>query len=387
MMQNQTMSASKASPMYAYVGSRTTRQRNAKGDGINVYTVDPKCGKWTHLQLVEDLVNPSFLALDRDHRTLYSVHGDMESVSALAIDPTTGLLRFLNQQSTGGANPVHLVTDPTNRHLIVANYATGSIATLPLREDGSLEPLTSLTEVKGTPGPHKIQQTSPHPHQAPFDPSGRYLVVPDKGVDTISVFRFDTDGGKLAPTPVGQVKTRSGAGPRHIAFHPTLPYAYVMNELDSSVTAYQFDAGNGQLTPLQILPTIPSNYFTDNTGAAITVSPNGRFLYASNRGHDSIVQFGIDQKTAELTPISWTSSYGNGPRFMCLDPPGLSMYVANENSHTIVQFHVQQHTGHLAPSGQVIETGSPVSIVFATPRLEQCYNCSPEFYRLKTVAK
>ncbi|RJF95469.1 lactonase family protein [Noviherbaspirillum saxi] len=353
--------------MYAYVGSRTTRQRNAQGNGVNVYAIDAESGKWTHLQLVGDLVNPSFLALGRDHQTLYTVHGDMDAVSALAIDAKTGLLRFLNQQSTGGSNPVHLVTDPANRLLIVANYATGSIATLPLSQDGSLEPLNSLIEVIGPPGPHKTQQTSPHPHQAAFDPSGRYVVVPDKGVDTLFVFRFEPDSGNLVPEPLSQVKARSGAGPRHIAFHPTLPYAYVMNELDSSVTAYRFDADSGRLTPLQIIPTIPSNYFGDNTGAAITVSSSGRFLYASNRGHDSILQFSVDEGTGELTQIGWTGSQGICPRFMCLDPDGLFMYVANESSHTIVQFHIHQETGHLAPSGQVIGTGSPVSIVFATP--------------------
>jgi 6-phosphogluconolactonase (cycloisomerase 2 family) len=351
--------------MFVYVGSRTTKERNARGQGINVYRMNPESGHWSHVQLVGDLVNPSFLAIDQSRKFLYSVHGDFSEISAFAIDVDTGVLTFINQQSTCGKNPVHLVVDKTNRFVIVANYATGTLAVLPKHADGALDPVAQLVELPGKPGPHKVQQTSSHPHHLPFDPAGRFIVVPDKGLDRIFSFAFDAAAGKLSPAEVPFVTSREGSAPRHVAFHPSAPYAYVFNELNSTITVYRYTAGRGQLDPVQIIPSLPDTFFGENTGAEIEVAPSGSFLYASNRGHDSIGVFAIDRGSGRIAPVGWRSTCGDGPRFFALDPSGNFLYAANESSDTIVPFRVDGATGKLSPAGEVINTGSPVCIIFS----------------------
>jgi 6-phosphogluconolactonase (cycloisomerase 2 family) len=351
--------------MFAYVGSRTTRERNARGNGINVYRMDRSTGAWTHVQLVKELINPSFLALDNEQRFLYSVHGDLSEISAFRRDAGTGALTFLNRQSTGGTNPVHLVVDPSNHFVVVANYETGSLATLPINADGSLGTVVDLIRLPGDPGPHKTQQKGAHPHDVPYDPKRRFIVVPDKGLDRIFVFRLDSATGKLTPNTPPYVKAREGSGPRHVAFQPNSRFAYVVNELDSSVTMYRYDDAGGTLEPVEILPLTPSNFVNDNTGAEIAVAASGRFAYVSNRGHDSITIFSIDGNAGTLTPVKWVPSQGKGPRFFAIDPSGKFLYAANENSDTIVTFRLDQSSGDLVPTGQVVQTGSPVCIVFA----------------------
>ena len=180
--------------MFAYVGSRTTRERNARGDGISVYRCDPATGSLDLDQVVGDLVNPSFLALNRGATRLYAVHGDMEEISALRIEPGTGRLSSLNRQSTGGRNPVHLALDPTERFIVVSNHLSSSLAVLPIDAGGALEPLTQLLPLSGEPGPHRKEQPFAKPHYNLFDPSGRFVVVPDKGVDRVFCLRFAADG-------------------------------------------------------------------------------------------------------------------------------------------------------------------------------------------------
>jgi 6-phosphogluconolactonase (cycloisomerase 2 family) len=358
------MGAAQPQPgLYAYIGCRTTKERNARGKGLSVYRVDRATGEWTLVQLVEGLDNPSFLALDRTNRFLYSVHGDLGDVSAHAIDPASGRLTLLNRRSTGGRNPVHLAADPTNRQLVVANYATGTVVLLPIQADGSLGEVVDMAALPGTPGPHRTQQGSSHPHDVPFDPSGRFVIVPDKGLDRVFAFQVDAAAGKLVPASVPSVASREGAGPRHVAFHPSMSLAYVMNELDSSITTYRFDAQTGRLTPLQIVSTLPSDYTGNNTGAEIAVSRSGRFLFGSNRGHDTVVTMAIDAKTGLLSPQSWTGTAGQGPRFFALDPADETLYAANENSDSIVALRVTA-AGALAPTGKTVHTGSPVCIVF-----------------------
>jgi len=356
--------AAKPQPgLYAYVGCRTTRERNARGKGLSVYRVDRATGEWTLVQLVEGLDNPSFLAFDRTNHFLYSVHGDLSDVSAYAVDPTSGQLTLLNRRSTGGKNPVHLAADPTNRQLVVANYATGTVVLLPIQADGSLGEVVDMAALPGNPGPHRTQQGSSHPHDVPFDPNGRFVIVPDKGLDRVFVFQVDAIAGKLVPASVPSVASREGAGPRHAAFHPSMPLAYVMNELDSSITTYRFDTQTGRLTPLQIVSTLPPDYTGNNTGAEIAVSRSGRILFGSNRGHDTIVTMAIDAKTGLLSPRSWVGTDGQGPRFFALDPADEMLYAANENSDSIVALRVTA-AGTLAPTGQRVHTGSPVCIVF-----------------------
>jgi 6-phosphogluconolactonase (cycloisomerase 2 family) len=350
-------------PMFAYVGSRTTRERNARGEGLSVFAVDALSGALSPVQVVRDLVNPSYLALNRAGTRLYTVHGDQSEVSAFAVDRATGRLSFINRQSTEGKNPVHLALDGDERHLVVTNHIGSSLAVLPIAADGSLLPLGQLAKVDGPIGPHRVEQKQPKPHFNAFDPSGRFVLVPDKGCDRVWSYRFDD--GKLTPCEPAFVAAREGAGPRHMAFHPRQPWAYVVNELDSTVTAYRFDAATGALSPFQWLPALPFNYTGDSRCAAIGIDAAGRCLYASNRGHDSIAVFRIDGTTGQLSFVEATPTLGRTPRAFTLSPDGRLLYALNEDSDSIATFAVAADTGRLTPTGQPVATGSPVCLVFS----------------------
>ncbi len=353
--------------MFVYVGCYTTPDRAGTGEGITAYRMDDHTGEWTHLQLLTGIANPSFLALDPARRFLYCVHGgnDFSAVSAFAIAPDSGHLTFLNSQQSGGRNPVSVDVHPSGRALVVANYMDGTVATLPINPDGTLAPLNTVLLQTGDPGPDRVEQAGPHPHHSPFDPAGRFVAVPDKGLDRTFIYRFDAERGTIAPNEPPFVQARAGAGPRHIAFHPDAPYAYLLNELDATITAYEYDTERGVLEPRQLIGTLPPAYTGRSTGAEIAVAPSGRFLYASNRGHDSIAIFAIDAHTGTLTVVGWEPTQGTMPRFFALDPSGQFLYVANQSSDTIVAFRVDAATGGLTPTGHVVRIGSPVCIVFA----------------------
>ncbi|WP_420394143.1 lactonase family protein [Acuticoccus sp.] len=352
--------------MFVYVGCRTTRERGAQGRGIEVFAEDDG-GRWRHVETVGDLVNPSFLTLDRTGRTLYAVHGDRSEASAFARDPKTGRLSFLGRGSTGGRNPVHLALDPTGRWLITVNYATGTVASLPVDDGGALGPPAHLLDVPGEIGPHRVEQAGAHPHHCPFDPGGRFIVVPDKGLDRVFVLGLDVATGTLALADPGWVATREAAGPRHVAFHPGRPFAFVANELDSTVTTYGFDAERGTLTPLFVVPTLPREFTANNRVAGIVTGADGSTIYVSNRGHDSVAVLACDPDSGALSPRSWRPSGGTTPRFITLDPRGTTLHVANETSHTVVSFPVDPRDGSLGEPSRAVETGSPTCIVFASP--------------------
>lgn len=351
--------------MYAYVGSRTTRERNARGEGISVFKVNAATGQLERVQVVADLVNPSFLARNRQGDVLYVIHGDQQEVSAFRVDASDGTLRFLNRQSCQGKNPVHLALDPTERFLVVSNHLSGSLAVLPLALDGSLGEVSQIVPLEGTPGPHKTEQPFSKPHFNPFDPSGRFVVVPDKGLDRIFCFRFAN--GQLQPAARASVTTRENAGPRHLAFHPTEPFAYVVNELDSSVTAYRFSAETGDLQPLQVLSALPDHFTGNSRASGIVVDHAGRTLYASNRGYDSIAIFRIEPGTGRLAFMGTQASEGRTPRFFTLSPDGRMLFVLNEDSDSIVPFTVHESSGLLRPTGLSVSCGSPVCMVFSPP--------------------
>lgn len=350
-------------PTFAYIGCRTTKARNARGKGLSVCRLDQPSGAWTLVQCVEGLVNPSYLAFDRDRRVLYVVHGDHAEVSAFRIDAHDGTLAFINQQSTYGLNPVHLAVDPSNRFLVVANYATGSIASLPVRQDGGLDPVCDLLLLPGKTGPHREGQSFSHPHQVLLDPSKSCFIIPDKGLDATFVVGIDGDRGKLRLHEARSV-ARPGAGPRHAVFHPTAPILYVLNELDSTVTTCHYDVATRTITALEVVTTQPADFFGANTGAAIEILPSGRFVYVSNRGHDSVAIFAVDPASYRLKAAGRAQSKGSVPRCIALDPSGQMLFVANEGSDTIVLFQIDQESGALTPTGQVLETGSPVCILF-----------------------
>ncbi|MGV7217111.1 lactonase family protein [Bradyrhizobium sp. UFLA05-112] len=350
---------------FVYVGARTTKERNARGDGLNVYAMDNATGAWRHVQLLGDLVNPSFLAFDRTRRFLYTVHGDLSDITAMAIDPASGRLAVINRQSTEGKNPVHLAIDPTNRFVVVANHITSTLALLPRQDDGSLGAVIDLVKLEGKIGPHRVEQPFAKPHQVEFDPSGAFIVVPDKGLDLVFTYRIDAERAKLvlAGKPV---QAREGAGPRHVAFHPQGRLAYVVNELDSTVTAYRFDPATGALNPFQIASAVPDAYTGNSRAAEIAVSSDGRFVYASNRGDDSIATFAIDQVTGRLSSVGWTPSGGKTPRFFALASSDTLLFAANEDTDTVKLFKRDTTSGRLIATDQVVHIGSPVCILFKT---------------------
>lgn len=349
--------------MYAYVGSRTTRERNARGDGITVYRVDQQIGTLELVQVVGDLVNPSFLALNRAGDRLYTVHGDRSEVSAFAVDPLDGTLSLINTQSCEGRNPVHLALDPTERFMVVSNHLSGTLAVLDVNVDGSLGEVSQQVQLEGPIGPHRVEQPCAKPHFNPFDASGNFVLVPDKGLDRVFSFRFDN--GKLFPAEQPCVITREGAGPRHIALHPNASLAFVINELDSTVTSYRFDAASGGLEPLQVLSSLPSTFTGNSRASEIQIDRNGRFLYASNRGYDSIAVFAIDTHSGLLTLVDVASTAGRTPRFFALTPNQRFVFALNEDSDSIVALAVDAEHGRLSKTGFSVSTGSPVCLVFS----------------------
>jgi len=350
--------------MYAYVGSRTTRERNARGEGISIFKVDTARGTLTTVDVVRNLVNPSFLTLSHDGQYLYTVHGDESEASAFKVDKATGLLTFINRQGTQGKNPVHLALDPTGRFLVVSNHIGASLAVLPVSVDGSLGELTQLVKLEGPIGPHRVEQKQSKPHFNPFDPTGGFVIVPDKGLDRVFTFRFDQ--GRLTPATPAFVETRETAGPRHIVFHPSAPIAYVVNELDSTVTAYRSTPATGALIPFQILSTLPASFTGNSRASEIQIDAAGRFLYASNRGFDSIAVFRIEPGTGALTFVNAQATQGKTPRFMTATPDGRFMFALNEDSDSIVTLAVDSATGTLSPTGASVTSGSPVCMVFSS---------------------
>ncbi len=343
---------------FAYVGCFTTATRGARGDGIHVHAIDPATGAWIPVQHLPGLMNPSFLVFAPDRRTLYAVHGDADYASAYARDDVTGLLRPLGQAATGGGNVVHQAIAPSGRHLVVANYGSGTVAVLPIGNDGALAPFSFLASMPGRPGPHPVEQAGSHPHQILFDPSGRFVLVPDKGHDEVAVFAFDADQGRLELRSV--MPARSGAGPRHAAFHPRLPVCWVLNELDSSVTTCRW--ASGRLEPVAVIPTLPGDFAGTSTAAAIAATADGHIVYVSNRGHDSIAVFGTDDADGRLRQLGWTQAPGRGPRFIALHDDIL--FVASEQDDLIGRF-VSDPGGGLGPVGEIVPSPSPVTIAFA----------------------
>jgi 6-phosphogluconolactonase (cycloisomerase 2 family) len=348
--------------MFVYVGGYTTPDRDGRGDGINVFRMDTPGGAWTHVQHLGGLENPSLFTLTRDSSRLYSVHGGRNLVSAFARDAVSGRLTLLNQQDCQGNNPVDSALDPSERFLVVGNYGTGAVAVMPLDGDGRLQPVSQLVTLQGTPGPDPHHQASSHPHAVIFDPSGRFVVVPDKGFDRTFFFRFES--GRIVPTAQGSMPSRAGAAPRHTTFHPTLPILYVNNELDSTVTVYRWDSATGAVAEAQVTTTIPGGHAGRNTTAEIAASAGGRFLYVSNRGQDSIVRFKVDPAAGLLTFDGFTPTGGVRPRFFALTPAGDWLYAANQDSDDITAFRVDPADGGLHAAGVVARIGSPSAISF-----------------------
>ncbi|HKU69844.1 MAG TPA: lactonase family protein [Burkholderiales bacterium] len=347
-------------PRFAYVGCFSTEKRKAKGKGVALFRIDGK-GKWTFVEVCDVIPNPSFIALHPSQRFLYSAHGDSDEVCSYARDPQSGKLTFLNKQKTEGDNSSTVEVHRDGRWLLLS---TGpGVAIFPIKSDGSLGPHSDLVVPEGEIAPLRDEQEGPHPHQAIFDLTGKYVIVPDKGLDRIQVFRFDAERGKITTCDI--VEARYGAVPRHFAFHPSKPYAYLLAENDSTVFAFHWNTGTGKLKPFQRVTTLPDDYVGNNMAAEIAILPSGKFLYASNRGHESIAIYAV-RANGTVKVIGWEPVQGKKPRFFCLSPDASKLYAANEDSHTIVEFRVNPKTGKLKATGQIIQTGSPTCVVFAS---------------------
>jgi 6-phosphogluconolactonase len=367
-----SIAQSAAAPLVAYVGCYTgpgggstlPMAQQGHGQGIKVYRMDPSTGSLTEIQLLKTLDNPSFLAIDPTQRVLIAIHGSTTSqVSSYAIDPSSGTLTFLSSQSSNGTNPVYPVVSADSRWVMIANYTGGTIAAYPLGEDGRLGEATHVVTHSGPLGPDPAQN-APHPHQITWDPEYRHVLVPDLGLDKVLIYQFDPSGGKFRPNDFPYLVLPPGSGPRHMAFHPSGGYAYVLNERNSTMTACAYDREKGALQPLQTLSMLPSDFKEPSAAAEVVVHPSGQFVYGSNRGHESIVSFAIDQASGMLSPIEWTPIGGKTPRHFNLDPTGSYLYAEGFDSDSIKIFGVDGATGRLTPTGQAIETGSPVCLIF-----------------------
>jgi 6-phosphogluconolactonase len=353
-----------------YVGTYTTGKRS---EGVYLYDLDLSTGEVRHVATTSGVVDPSFLTIASNRRYLYAVNEVEEfdgkksgAVSAFAIDRRTGSLRLLNQQASMGGAPCYVILDQTGKFVLVANYVGGNVSVLPVRNDGSLGEATDLKQNSGK-SINTERQEAPHAHCVELDRTNRFAYVCDLGTDKIMIFRFDPKRGKLTPGRTSSVELKPGAGPRHLTFHPGGRYAYVINELHATVTVLVHDQTHGNLKEVQTVATLPQNFTGANTSADIHVSPDGRFLYCSNRGHDSIAAFKINPRNGELTFIAHESTGGKTPRNFAVDPTGAFLLVANQNSDNIVSFRRNRRTGELSATGHTAEVPAPVCLKFTNP--------------------
>jgi 6-phosphogluconolactonase len=286
-------------------------------------------------------------------------------VTAFAVDRSSGKLAALNQEASVGSGPAHLVVDKTGSSVLVANYGGGSVAVLPIGSDGNLGKASAFVQHTGSSIDPK-RQKEPHAHSITVDPANRFAYAADLGVDKVLIYRFDAKRGALVANDPPFASVRPGAGPRHFAFHPQRRFAYVINEMALTITAFAHDTSRGALAELQTVSTLPPDHATQAgySTADVQVHPSGRFLYGSNRGHDSIVVFAIDQKTGRLALIEHESTQGSTPRAFGIDPSGRYLLAANQRSDSVVVFRIDQQTGSLTPAGHTIRIGSPVCVKF-----------------------
>ena len=342
-----------------YIGSYASGAQ----DGIHVHQLDMSNGALTAQSSIGGIDNPSFLAISPDHRHLYAIGEVSEvngqsggAVAAFAIDQQSGALSHINTESSVGAGPCHISIDHTGCHAFVANYGGGSVAVLPINEDGSLGPASDFSQHEGS-SVDPARQKEPHAHSFFVSPNNRYALAPDLGLDQIKVYAIDHQNGKLTEQEPGRVDP--GQGPRHLDFHPDNGHLYVINEMGNTITVFDFDEEAGTLTAGQTISTLPEGYAEVSHTADIHVHPNGKFVYGSNRGHDSIAVYAV-QEDGSLESVEIVSAGGQGPRNFGLDPTGTYLIVGGGSSNDIFTFAVDANTGKLTPTGHKVELPSPV---------------------------
>jgi 6-phosphogluconolactonase len=354
-----------------YVGT----YNGPKSRGIYTCRLDLDSGKCTPLELAAEVKNPSFLAVHPNKKFLYAVSeiDDLDGkktggVSAFAIDAKTGKLKKLNAQSSQGAGPCHLVVDRSGSTVLVANYGGGSIASLPIHDDGSIGPAVSAIQHRGK-SVNPQRQTSPHAHSINIDPANRFAMAADLGLDKVLVYRLDPSSSKLTANDPPFAAVKPGSGPRHFAFHPSGKFAYVINEIACTVTAFAYDPNRGELTELQTISTLPEGETLkpEYSTAEVQIHPSGRFVYGSNRGHHSITVFAVDPSRGTLRQIQNEPTQGETPRGFGIDPTGRFLLAGNQDSDTITIFRIDPQTGRLTPTGEKLEVGSPVCVQFVMP--------------------
>ena len=370
-----TFSAANDSPKGRYllfVGTYTEKESK----GIYAYSFDAASSELTPLGVAAETSNPSFLAIDPSHRFLYAVnevqkYKDASSgvVSAFAIDATkgdrqTGKLRLLNEVASRGADPCYIAFDKTGKYVLVANYTGGSVAVFPVQTDGRIGEASAFIQHTGS-SVNRERQEGPHAHWIETTTDNRFAIAVDLGLDELLIYRFDAKTGTLTPNNPPYAKLDPGAGPRHLAFHPSNKYAYVVNELQSTITTFRYDARHGSLHKLKTLSTLPKDFSGSNDTAEIEVHPNGKFLFASNRGEDTIVVFSIDTKTGALRLAGHFPTQGKTPRNFKIDPTGKLLLVANQDTNNIAVFQIDSNSGQLTFM-KMLQAPSPVSLKFVS---------------------
>lgn len=366
---------STSAPSTIYVGTYTRRESfvDGKAEGIYALRFDPESGRLSRLATIEGegTINPSYLALAPDQRTLYAVneitgeHGAHGTLSAFRVGPE-GELSLLNQRSSRGLSPCFVSVTPTGRHVLVANYETGNVAVLPTDPDGSLREASDVVQHSGS-GPDPERQEGPHAHMVVPARGAELVLAVDLGADQVLAYRLDEESGRLLPRPDSSVVLGAGSGPRHIAMHPERPFAHVIGELDSTVTTLRHRSPEDGVELGSVISTLPAGEGGPNLGAEIQISPSGRHLYATNRGHESIVHYRVEEETGELTLVGHTACRGRSPRYFALDPSGRWMLVANQDSDSVVVFPLDPESGEPGAPTHVADVPTPVCLAFLDP--------------------
>jgi len=357
------LSTASAESLPVYFGTYTGGENASKG--IYRSLLDLDTGKLSEPVLAVEIKNPSFLEIHPNGKSLYAVSesGGAGTVSAYAIDAQTGNLKFFNQQPSGGSGPCHVNIDRTGKVALVANYGSGSASAIPIKPDGSLAEPTCVVQHEGS-SVNPSRQKEPHAHSINLSPDNRFAFVADLGIDKIMIYRLDAEKGTIVPNDPPFARLKPGSGPRHFTFHPNGKFAYVINELAGTVTVFAYEPASGALSEIQTIPTLPADFHGSNGCAEVRVHPNGKFLYGSNRGHDSIAVYLIDPAKGTLTLVEIETADIKTPRNFNIDPTGKFCLVANQGGDSIVVFRIDPQTGALEPTGNKISVGKPVCIRF-----------------------
>ncbi|AOM77875.1 6-phosphogluconolactonase [Pedobacter steynii] len=339
-----------------------TYTNTGKSEGIYVYDFNTNTAAFKAKSVTKNVENPSYLALGEGNKTIYAVNETSESsaASAFAFDAASGKLTFLNKQATNGADPCYIVADQKN--VITANYSGGSISVFGIEKDGSLSALKQLIKHNGK-SIVKGQQAGPHVHMAQFSPDHKYVVVNDLGTDKVYLYKYNADGGNQVLTASDSVAVTPGAGPRHLVFSKDSKYAYLVEEINGGITVFSYSEGT--LTEIQQTKLTEDGFTGQNGAADIHLSPDGRFLYASNRGSENKITIFAIEKGGLLSIRGYASTLGKGPRNFVIDPSGKYLLVGHQYTNNVVIFERNQETGALKDTGKRIEVGAPVCLVFA----------------------